>query len=435
MKSQTTRRQFLQTSTAAGAAFWVGNSFAESETTSPNEKLNIAVVGTQGRASGNIGQINKQNIVAFADVDSVSLGKRLKEFPSANRYKDFRKMFEKEDKNIDAVLVSSPDHIHAPATAMAIRMGKHAYCEKPLTHTIFEARTLAQLAKKHNAVTQMGTQIHAGNNYRRVVELIRSGAIGKVTEAYAWVGKGWADGRFKFGKPAPSRLDWDLWLGPTQKRPYTEGVHPASWRKFWDYGSGTLGDMGCHYIDLIFWALKLKHPTHAWAEGPAVHPVGAPRWCSTHWAFPARGEMPPMTVHWSDGGKRPDILATLKHKNGKPIKWGDGQLFVGHKGMILSSYSNHLLLPEDKFEGFEPPKQTIPNSIGHHNEWIQACKTGGKTTCNFEYSGALSETVLLGTVAFRVGKKIAWDAKNMQATNCPEANDLVHKEYRKGWSL
>jgi predicted dehydrogenase len=434
-KFRSSRREFLKTSTSAAVAFWVAGRSVADDSKSPNEKLNIACVGTSGQAGWNIGQIAKQNVVAFADVDSANLNAKSEQFPQAKLYDDFRRMLDAEGKRIDAVLVATPDHIHAPAAAMALRMGKHVYCEKPLSHSVFESRTLAKLARENKCVTQLGTQVHAGSNYRRVVEVLKSGAIGPVTEAYAWVGKGWSDGRFDSSKPAPSNLNWDLWLGPAPERPFSSGVHPANWRKFWDYGSGTLGDMGCHYIDLIFWALDLKYPTAAWAEGPEVHEIGCPAWCAAHWEFPARGDQPPVKLHWTDGGKRPEILGTLKRKDGSPVQWGDGHLFVGEKGMLLSDYGRYLLLPEDKFVDFKPPEKSIPDSIGHHNEWIQACKAGGTTTCNFDYSGALSETVLLGTVAYRVGDKLEWDAENLKATNTTKADQYLRREYRKGWAL
>lgn len=434
MPLQPTRRQFLQTSASAAAAWWVAGRALAEDSKSPNEKLNIAVVGTTNQAAYNIGNITNQNLVAFADVDSNNLHATAQKFPHAKTYADFRKMLDAEGKNIDAVLVATPDHIHAPATAMALRMGKHAYCEKPLSHSVTESRVLARLAKEHKCVTQLGTQIHATSNYRRCVEIIQSGAIGKVTEAHAWVGKGWSDGRFMTAE-APSSLNWDLWLGPAPERPFSAGVHPSNWRKFWDYGSGTLGDMGCHYIDLIFWALDLKYPTATWAEGPPVHEVGAPAWCTAHWEFPAHGDKPPVKLHWYDGGKRPEILSTLKRKDGSPVQWGDGHLFIGDKGMMLSSYGGYLLLPEDKFVDFKKPEPTIADSIGHHAEWVKACKEGGKTTCNFDYSGALSETVLLGTVAYRAGERLEWDAENLKVKNTTKADAFLQREYRKGWTL
>ena len=403
---------------------------------SPNEKLNIACVGTQNRASSNINGVHNQNIVAYCDVDANNLAKRIGGNSNLRGYKDFRKMLEKEEKNIDAVVVSTPDHIHAPATAMALKMKKHAYCEKPLTHTVAEARLVAELAKENGCVTQMGTQIHAGDNYRRVVELVQSGAIGSITEAHVWCNKGWSDGRFKFGKPAPEHLDWNLWLGPAKKIPYSEGVHPFNWRRFWDFGSGTLGDMGCHIMDLAFWALQLRHPTTISAEGPEVHEVGCPGWVKIDYQFPARGDMGPVHVTWQDGGKRPQVLNTIKKEGGPDLnKWGIGVVFIGEKGMLAANYGSRHLLPLEKFKDFKAPAPTIPNSIGHHNEWIQACKSGGETTCNFDYAGALTETVLLGTVAYRSGAKLEWDAKNLKVTNDESANDFVSKEYRKGWEL
>jgi predicted dehydrogenase len=319
---------------------------------------------------------------------------------------------------------------------MAMRLGKHCYCEKPLTHTVVECRTLIGLAKEKKLVTQMGTQIHAGDNYRRVVELIQSGAIGTVSEVYVWVPTQYTDGRFTTGTPAPAGLDWDLWLGPATERPYSEGVHPFWWRKFWDYGTGTLGDFGCHYMDLVHWALDLRAPTAVEASGPAYDPVSPPAWCIANYEYPARGKLPAVKLHWYDSGTQPELASTLKI-GGKPAGevFKGAQLFVGSEGMLISDYGRHVLLPEDKFAGFKPPEQTIPKSVGHHREWVEAIKTGGKTTCNFDYSGALTEAVLLGTVAYRSGKRIEWDAENLKIKNAPEAEKFLHKEYRKGWTL
>jgi predicted dehydrogenase len=437
--SRSSRRQFLATSGAAASALALGayvNPARAQDSKSPSERLRIAAVGSTGRAGGNLTDLSSQEIVAICDVDATLLDKGTEKFPAARKYRDFRVMLEKEAENIDAVLVSPPDHTHAPAAAMAMRLGKHCYCEKPLSHTVFEARTLANLAKEKKLVTQMGTQIHAGDNYRRVVELIRAGAIGDVTEVYVWVTAQYSGAKFTMGTPAPASLDWDLWLGPATERPYSEGVHPFNWRKFWDYGTGALGDFGCHYMDLVHWALDLRGPTAVEAKGPKYDPVSCPEYCFADYEYPARGQMPAVKLHWSDSGRQPEIAGKLMigdKKAGEVFK--SAQLFVGSEGMLISDYGRHVLLPEDKFAGFKRPEQTIPDSVGHHREWVEAIKTGGQTTCNFDYSGALTEAVLLGTVAYRSGRRIEWDAKNLKITNAPEAQQFVHKEYRKGWTL
>jgi predicted dehydrogenase len=436
---RSTRRQFLSVSAAAAGALTLGayvNPAPARASRLVNERLRIAGVGTTGRAGGNLGDLASQEIVALADVDAELLEKGAARFPEARKYKDFRVMLEKEAEHIDAVLVSPPDHTHAPAAAMAMRLGKHTYCEKPLTHTVFEARTLANLAKEKKLVTQMGTQIHAGDNYRRVVELVQSGAIGPVREVYVWVTAQYSGAKFTTGTPTPAGLDWDLWLGPATERPYSEGVHPFNWRKFWDYGTGALGDFGCHYMDLVHWALDLRGPSAVEAEGPPVDAVSTPEYCVARYEYPARGDKPAVKLTWHDSGRQPAIASEVKIGDktvGEVFK--SAQLFIGEKGMIVSDYGRHMLLPEEKFAGFQRPEQTIPASVGHHREWVEAIKSGGPTTCNFDYSGALTEAVLLGTVAYRTGKRIEWDAENLKITNAPETQPLIHKEYRKGWTL
>jgi len=432
MSQRLHRREFLRNVSAVGlAAGWAGGrSFGAP---SPNEKLNIAVIGTAGRAEGNIQGVESQNIVAVCDIDDRLIARASQRFPKAKTYHDFRKMLEQND--IDAVVVSTADHTHAPATMMALKLGKHVYCEKPLTHTVQEARAVAEAAAKAKVATQMGTQIHAENNYRRVVELVQAGAIGSVRECHVWVnGKSWSGGeRPKETPDVPSGLHWDLWIGPAPQRPYHPMYQPANWRRWWDFGNGTLGDMACHYMDLPFWALGLRHPISAEAEGPPVHPETAPPWLSVRYEFPARGAQPPVTLTWYDGEKRPPILAEKKGAGVAP--WDAGVLFVGEKGMLQADYGRHKLLPESEFKDFKAPEPTIPNSIGHHNEWITACKTGSPTTCNFGYSGALTETVLLGNVSYRVGKKLAWDPVSLKATNCPEADRYIRRDDRPGWTL
>lgn len=426
MSGSLSRRQFVQQASAIAAACWVAPVWGT--TRSPNEKLNIAVVGPGGRGFDNLMGVSGENIVAICDVDDTRAAKGIELFPQAKQFRDFRKLFD-TPKLFDAVVVSTTDHTHAPIAAWAMKAGKHVYCEKPLTHTVHEARTLAELAKSKGVATQMGTQIHAENNYRRVVELIDAGTIGPVSEVHVWVGKGWGGGELPTETvPIPDTLDWDLWLGPAPVRPYHPTYLPANWRRWWAFGNGTLGDMGCHYIDLVFWALKLRSPTTISAEGPAVHPETAPLGLRAHWTFPARGEQPPVALHWYDGDQTPSEVL------GHPVP-GAGILFVGSKGHLFADYGSYKLYPEADFAGFTPPPQTIPDSVGHHQEWINACKTGSPTTCTFDYSGALTETVLLGTVAYRVGKTLEWDAVNLSCPNAPEAAALLKKDYRMGWSL
>jgi len=434
MKKQTNfnRRDFLKTTAAGSAAIsvglWTGGAIADSK--SANQKLNIACIGTANRAAADIAGVIGENIVALVDVDKNYLDRKLKEIPDARTYADYREMLESEKGKIDAVVIGTADHHHAPATIRAIRQGLHVYCEKPLTHTVQEARIIAEAAKKHGVATQMGTQIHAGNNYRRVVEIIQSGAIGDVTDVHVWVGKGWGGGdRPEGGQEPPATLSWDLWLGPAPKRPFFPGrYHPGQWRRWWDFGQGTLGDMGCHYMDLPFWALKLRHPTSCVADGPEVHPETCPLGLVVKYEFPKRGDLAPCSLTWYDGNKTPKKVA------GERVP-GSGVMFIGTEGKMFANYGSYKLFPKDKFASYMPPEPTIPNSIGHHAEWIKACKDGSPTTCNFDYSGALTETVLLGNVAYRTGEKLEWDAANLKATNTSKADQYIRKEYRKGWEV
>ncbi len=433
------RRRFL-CSTAAGSAAALSASLYVSESSAkPSrsilEKLNIACIGTANRAAEDVNGVMSENIVAIVDVDSNYLDKAKKMLTEKNHleprcYADYREMIIAESDKIDAVVIGTADHHHAPAAIRAINAGKHVYCEKPLTHTVSEARIIAKAAAEKGVATQLGTQIHAENNYRRVVEIIRAGVIGGVTEVHVWVGKGWGGGeRPANADPVPSNLNWDLWLGPAPERPYANGMyHPANWRRWWDFGQGTLGDMACHYMDLPFWALDLRHPTRCEAEGPAVHPETCPLGLIVKYDFPARGSMPALKLTWYDGELIPKKVA------GQAVP-PNGVMFVGTEGSMFADYSKYKLFPGEKFSGFKPPEQTIPNSIGHHAEWIKACKDGSPTTCNFDYSGALTETVLLGNVAYRTGKALEWDAENLVATNAPEAAKLISKEYRSGWEV
>ncbi len=436
------RRRFLTTA-GAFAVTSAMPSYVLSQ--SPNETLNVACVGVGGRGRGDLDGVMSQNIVAICDVDERNLGSAMARIGKAKgsnantkTFSDYRKMFDQMHKDIDAVVVATPDHSHGSISATAMLLGKHCYTEKPLAHNVYECRILQALGAKQKVATQMGTQIHAGDNYRRVVELIKTGAIGNVFEAHVWVGKSWSNGR-KPSKahPVPKNLDWDLWTDVAEMYPYAPGVyHPGNWRKFWNFGTGTLGDMACHYMDVVYWALDLhlSPPRNIWADAKdAPHPVGTPHALASNLLFPPLGKRSAVTVRWYDGGRKPDIVNQGDVKlGGNAAKWGSGVLFVGDQGMLLCDYGRRHLLPEEKFKDYKPPAQWIDNSIGHHNEWIKACKDGSKTTCNFAYSGQLSEAVVLGNVSYRAGKKLAWDAKRMSTGDKTTDRTLVRREYRKG---
>ncbi len=428
-----TRRQFTKRSLGiiSGSAITATQFPFVQKIKAANDKLNIVAIGTGNRAGADIAGIAHENLVAVADVDTNFLEQARTKYKGARAYQDFRVMLEKEADNIDAVVVGSPDHTHAPAAAMAMRLNKHVYCEKPLTHTVHETRVLMEMAAERQLTTQMGTQIHAGKNYREVVELIRAGAIGKVDKVHVWVNVSLDYSNGSFGKkaPIPKHLNWDLWLGPAPERPFSEGIHPFMWRKFWDYGTGRLGDFGCHYLDLVHWALDLGHPTSVQASGPKVNKISPPSWLKVEYQHPAAH------VTWY-GGHKPKILGELKDTKGQAIDWGSGQLFVGSEGMILSNYSKHLLLRNGQAVAqIDRPAASIPRSIGHHREWTEAIRTNGTTTCNFDYAGKLTQAVLLGSVAFQTGKKLQWDGQHGQITNLPQSESLLHKEYRAGWTL
>ncbi len=428
MNPNISRRQFIRNSSIAAATFWIGSS-AFGKGKSPNDKLNIGIIGTANRAGSNISGVQHENIVALCDIDDNYLAEAASKFPQARTYNDFRKLLEQKD--IDAVVISTPDHTHAVATAAGLKSGRHVYCEKPLTHTVEEARIISHLAAKNRRLaTQMGTQIHASDNYRRVVEIIQAGGIGPVTECHVWCHKARTAVVPLTSPPVPAHIHWDLWLGPVKPRPYHPSIHPKDWRGFWDFGGGSLGDMGCHFIDLPFWALELRAPEIIWAEGPTPHPEVTPEWLIVHWEFKKRGKLPPVKLHWYDSGKRPALLAEMNIKG-----WSDGVMFVGEKGILVSDYAKHRLYPEEKFNEFVPPAPSIPQSIGHYEEWIQACKTGSKTSCNFSYGAALTETVLLGNVAYRTGAKLEWDSKHLFVKNNREAEKFLSKRYRTGWKV
>jgi hypothetical protein len=389
-----------------------------------------------------------EQIVALCDVNKDNLARAAAMFPQARTFQDFRRVFDHASE-FDAVAVSTAEHTHAFATLPALQLKKHVYCEKPLTRDVFECRTVIEAAAKAKVVTQMGTQIHASANYRRVVELIQAGAIGPVSECHVWVSRAWGwqseenakkakdivfiQDRPKEPSPVPPHLDWDLWVGPAPYRPFSDVYFPGpKWYRWWDFGNGTMSDLGSHWNDLPWWALKLDAPKSVEASGPPPHPEIAPATMTATYEYAERGpNLPALRLTWHQGNVKP---AAWEEK--VIPQWANGVLFIGTKGrMLLADYEKHVLLPEAEFKDFVRPPQTISPSIGHHAEWVRACKTGEPTTCNFAYSGPLTEANHLGNVAYRAGKKLTWDAAKMRATNAPEADQFIGREYRKGWDL
>ena len=440
------RRHFSKLLAASALGTLTAPSFLRGQNL--NSKLNIAIIGAGGRGGSNMGDVGRsENIVAVCDVAEAALDSAQMKFPQAKRFTDFRRLYEAE-KEFDAVVVSICEHTHAFATLPALKLGKHVYCEKPLTYNIWEARVIREAAARAKVATQMGTQIHAGDNYRRVVELVQSGAIGPVGEVHVWVGRAWgrqtAEAAAKNHdivsvrerpaetSPVPKGLDWDLWLGPAPFRPFNEVYYPGpKWYRWWDFGNGTMSDLGSHWNDLPFWALKLQAPLTVVSGGPPPHPEIAPASMHATYEYGARGELPPVQLTWHQGEDKPEIW----NAGGIP-KWDSGVLFIGTNGrMLLASYDKHLLLPEKDFADFKRPEPFIPKSPGHHEEWIHACKTGEPTTCNFQYAGWLTEANHLGNVAYRAGQQLVWDSANLRATNTRAADTFIRREYRKGWML
>ncbi|MGC8668088.1 MAG: Gfo/Idh/MocA family protein [Chthonomonadales bacterium] len=439
MSNRISRRELIQHAALSAGLAALGGVWLDRQakaSTSPNEKLNIACIGVGGQGASDLGHFVHENIVAMCDVDDARAADSFKAHPEARKYYDYRQMLEKEAKNIDAVVVSTPDHHHAPASAMAIKLGKHVYCQKPLTHTVDEARALMNLARKHKVVTQMGTQGHP--SYVRLVEYIEKGVIGPVTEVHVMTDRPagwWPQGieRPTTADPIPPTLKWDLWLGPAPERPYNHAYLPFVWRGWWDFGTGALGDMACHLMDGAFWSLKLQYPTTVEAEGEPLLPDSCPKWMVVHYEFPPRGDMPAVKLHWYDSNRRPpeDVMEGITLKPGF-----NGSIFVGEKGKLLVPHGGEPQpFPKEKFPDFEPPAPYLPRVADHYQQWVDACKHGGETGSNFDYAAVMTESVLLGNVAFRVGKKLEWDAKHMRASNAPEADQYVKHHYRRGWSL
>jgi len=436
MNHQMNRRKFLKASAIAGGGLVVLKSGILKAGNSPNEKLNIAIIGCGGRGRANTKAVQSENIVALCDVEEKALGTVAKQFPQAKTYVDWRKCLEQKD--IDAVLCSTTDHTHAFINVWAMNRGLHVYCEKPLANSVHEARVVRQtyLKNKNKLATQMGTQIHASDNFRRMVELVRHGAIGAVKEARVWCSRTPEGGNYlPEVKPVPEHIHWDLWIGPAPFHPYNPEYlgECLKWNRFWDFGSGQIGDMGSHMIDMAYWVLDLRFPTTCEATGTPVHPDTCPQWVTANWDHPANDWRPAVKVYWYDGGKKPGMPSKIFNRD----EMFKGVIFSGDKGFLIADYGYRVLMLKGDMTHYNSPKpeDLIPDSPGHHQEWIIGCKTGKPTLCNFDYSGALIEHNLLALVACRVGKKLKWDAENLKATNCPEADQYIRKTYRNGWVL
>lgn len=466
-----TRRQFLRRTTiAAGAALALPHMlYAQSRKLGANDKLNIGVVGTMGKGQSDTDLCAGENIVALCDVDANYAAPQRAKYPKAKFYQDFREMLEKE-KSLDAVIVSTPDHLHASVASRAIKLGKHVYCQKPLTQTVAEARLLRDLAKQHGVATQMGNQGSAEDGLRRAVECVQAGLIGQVHEVHVWSNRPiWPQGMDRpAGEDAvPPGLDWDLWLGPAAKRPFKKGVYaPFKWRGWQDFGTGALGDMACHTANMPFRALKLGYPTEIEATTSGMNQESWPLKSKIRFQFPAREGLVPVTFNWYDGGDPKTNDAHSHDGHNKPPREvtaeiermmdsvpGSGCLLIGEKGRIFSpdDYGSKFFLQlKDERELVEARKHEavkgIPQTIArnefqgtgdarHHLEWIAACKGGKPGYSNFEIAAYLTEIILLGCVAMRVGKKLEWDGPNMRALNAPEAAAIINREYRTGWKI
>ncbi len=451
-----TRRDFIR-GTAAAAAFTIipRSVLGGPGNTAPSDKLNIAGVGIGGMGKENIKACESENIVALCDVDWNYAADVFKQYPNAKKYKDFRKMLD-EQKDIDAVVVATPDHAHAVVAMAAMQRGKHVYVQKPLTRTVYEARMLTEAARKNKVATQMGNQGHSGEGIRLICEWIWNGAIGNVREVHCWTDRPvWPQGidRPKDTPPVPETLDWDQWIGPAPYRPYNPAYHPFNWRAWLDFGAGALGDMGCHVMDPPFWALKLKYPVSVEASHSydvremwkrVDNTESYPRASIVHYQFPAREGMPPVKLHWYDGGILPEQPENLEpgRNISKLGSDGSGTLFMGDKGVLVCGCygGSPRLIPESKMKEFEQPSKTLPRidggEDGHERDWIRACKGGKPASSNFDYSGPLTETVVMGNLAMlNPGKKLIWDGEKMKVTNDEQANTYVNVPYRDGWSL
>jgi len=439
------RRAFLRNLTAGAALTVLPAHVLGRAAPPPSGKLHIACIGAAGRGGTNLQGVRSENIVALCDVDQNRAGEASRKFPRAQLFTDFRRMFDKIHRSLDAVVVSTPDHTHAVAVMAALHLGKHVYCEKPLAHNLFEARQITLAARKYRVATQLGNQGHSYDHIRLFCEWIWDGAIGPVREVHAACSSAYVPRSYRTRPPdtppVPDTLDWDLWLGPAPYRPYHPTYHPGIWRRWVPFGTGVIGDWTCHVIDPVFWALDLGSPVSVLAhareyDDPAVRAETYPPGSIIEYRFPARGKRPPVKVTWYDGACKLPRPTDLESDRQVP---GIGAIVIGDQGKIM--YGSHgasgcRLFPEEKMKAYKRPPQSIPRSKGHYRDWINACKGGPAAGSNFDYGGPLAEVALLGCLALRFnGQKLNWDGPSLRVTNLPSANEFIHPPYRKGWYL
>ena len=449
MKQQTalTRRTFMRTAgtTVAGFAIVPRYVIAASGQTPPSERLHIASIGVSGMGGGDVNDVSRNhNMVALCDVDAKHAAATFQKFPDAKHYKDFRKMFDEMEKSIDAVTVSTPDHCHAVAAMAAIKRRKHVYCQKPLAHSVYEVRQLMKAAQDYKVVTQLGNQGHSSGTIRDLYEWIWAGAIGHVHTVHAGctaVNSGLDQlAQLKEEHAVPTTLDWDLWLGPAQFRPYHPAYLPGSWRGWVPFGNGTIGDWTCHVVDPVFWALDLGAPKSIVAQVKdydfKTQPDAYPKGEIITFEFPAKDKRGPITLNWYSGTEKIPRPPEMD-KDDREV--GTGAAVYGDKGTII--YGSHgaggvRLIPEAKMDAFQRPPKTIPRAKEHHQDWLEAIRNGNKAGSDFSYGGPLTEIAMLGVVAIKMaGTKLEWDTERMQFTNCPEANQYLNPSYRTGWTL
>ncbi len=452
MRRGVDRRSFMKGASLAGIGWWTSSQGVRLFADSPNEKINIACIGVGGKGSSDTDHAaNYGNIVAICDIDDEKLGEKAQEFPQARKFNDYRKLLDDMHGQIDAVTVSTPDHTHAPAAVRAMRLGKHVYCQKPLTHTVAEARLMRDTARQYKVATQMGNQGTTASGFRQGVEIVRSGAIGPVREVHVWTDRPfdyWKQAPDIIARPSevvavPAHVHWDLFLGTAPARPYNPIYHPHNWRGWWDFGTGSLGDMACHTTNLPFMALKLGYPTKISAISGEVNPETYPAWSTITYEFPARDDLPAVKLTWYEGARNGQRnLPPAELLQGETAS-SSGALLIGERGAMFSPSdygAEQKLLPVKQFEGFKAPEPTLRRTDSgrgvddsHKSEWVKAILGGPPALSNFDYSAVLTESMLLGNVAVRVGKPLEYDPDRMLVTNCPEAALFLAPPVRSGW--